>query len=111
EAPQRALALMEVGQLGQALTDAEALAPRLQDGDNVPFFGMLRACQARALAEQGRDAGRAVEEALRIARATGHPIWLATTAATVAPALRKALAPAATRALLAELAASGGHDN
>jgi hypothetical protein len=103
--------LLELGRLDEALAQAETLAPALQEGGDLFSLLELRASQARALAEQGKDASAEGEEALRLARDREDPHQLAVATAAAAPARLAADDRTAAVALLEELAAATIHDD
>ena len=103
--------LVELGRLGEALAQAETLAPALRQSGNLLLLCDLRACQARALAEQGRTADAEVEEALQIARDSERPDQLTIAAAAAGANLLDAGDVTAARSLLAEAAAADNHAN
>ena len=101
--------LVGLGRLADALAEAETLAPALQESGSLFGLCELRACQTRALAEQGRSAAIENEETLRIARSSEDPLTLAVAAAGAAHALLAAGRRDDARALLDEVAAADIH--
>jgi DNA-binding SARP family transcriptional activator len=98
----RVVALVQVGQLNQALQQADALLPLLhKSGDRLFEHGLLHA-KMRVLTEQGADAGESAAQLLQIARELQTP-------AMVVSAWRVAVAVGNTNtahALLHEIAAA-----
>lgn len=104
-------ALVATGRLEQALEQAEAILPVLRaSGDRYSECDLL-AQQAAALVQRGVEASEPAGEALRIARGSDDPLWLAYAAAGVVPALLAAGDTGATQALLDEIAAAPIHHN
>ncbi len=103
--------LLELGRLDEALSQTQRLAPALRESGNLISLCELRASQARALAEQGRNARAEAEEALKLARDSQDRLLLAFAGAAAAPALLAAGSSATARALIDEIAAADNHQN
>src|SRR5439155_19242778 len=95
--------------LDEVIAQTETLVPALAEAGSVLGLTCVRACEARVLTEQGRDAGAAAEEALRLAREAENSAFAWIVAATAAPPLLAAGRTGAARELLADVAA-GNHD-
>jgi DNA-binding SARP family transcriptional activator/class 3 adenylate cyclase/tetratricopeptide (TPR) repeat protein len=107
----RVLVLVVLGELEEALGQAEALATSLQEGGSQIFLGILRGCQARVLTELGRDSSVAGEEALRLARDSHDPMLVVQAVAATSTSMLSLGKKAMVAGLLADIASADYHDD
>ncbi len=99
------------GRLDEALARADSILPLLRESGNRLFEHVVLAGQAVAFDERGEDALDPAEQALEIARGSGHAAHFACAAWGTAPALISAGRIDEAKELLAEVADAAGHDH